>query len=190
MARRQVRTGLTARRRRAYALNIRNEKVAFLGRISIMQPKSCIMNTNSIEKRVEIKAPVSRVWRALTDHAEFGQWFGAKLDGPFVPGKTTAGRITHKGYEHIRWAATVQRMETGRYFSFTWHPYAIDNAADYSKEPPTLVEFRLAKSKGGTLLTVTESGFDKIPASRRAEAFRKHDEGWAGQMESIKAHVT
>jgi uncharacterized protein YndB with AHSA1/START domain len=147
------------------------------------------MNTNSIEKHIEIKAPISRVWRALTDHAEFGEWFGAKLDGPFVLGKTTAGQVTHPGYEHIHWTATVQKMETERLFSYTWHPYAVDKSVDYSKETPTLVEFRLAETKGGTLLTVTESGFDKIPAGRRAEAFRMHEQGWVEQMKSIKDHV-
>ena len=148
------------------------------------------MNTNSIEKHIEIKAPISKVWRALTDHAEFGEWFGVKLDGPFVPGKTTAGQITHPGFEHIQWAATVQKMEPERFFSYTWHPYAIDKSVDYSKETPTLVEFRLAEAKGGTLITVTESGFDKIPAGRRAEAFRMHEHGWAEQMKNIRDHVT
>jgi uncharacterized protein YndB with AHSA1/START domain len=147
------------------------------------------MNTNSTEKQIGINAPISRVWRALTDHAEFGQWFGARLEGPFVPGKTTAGQITHPGFEHVQLAVTVRKMETERYFSFTWHPYAVDKSMDYSKEAPTLVEFRLAESKGGTLLTVTESGFDRITAGRQAEAFRMHDEGWAEQMKSIKAYV-
>jgi uncharacterized protein YndB with AHSA1/START domain len=148
------------------------------------------MNTNSIEKHIEIDAPVSRVWRALTDHAQFGEWFGAKLDGPFAVGKTTAGKITHPEYSHIQWEVTVQKMEAKRLFSFTWHPYAVDKNKDYSKETPTLVEFRLAKSKGGTLLTVTETGFDKIPASRRDEAFRMHKEGWAGQTKRIKKYVS
>jgi len=154
-----------------------------------MQPISCIMNTNSIEKSIEIKAPVSRVWRALTDHAEFGQWFGASLDGPFVPGKTTAGKITGPGCVQIQLAATVVKMETGRLFSYTWHPYPVDPSVDYSKESPTLVEFRLAESKGGTLLTVTESGFDRIPAGRRAEALRRHTEGWVAQLQNLKGHV-
>src|SRR5690554_3176782 len=98
-----------------------------------------MMNTDYIEKRIELQAPVSRVWRALTDHVEFGQWFRVALEGPFVPGHTTGGRITHPGYEHVHWEAVVQRMEPERLFSFTWHPYAIDPAVDYSQEPPTLV---------------------------------------------------
>jgi uncharacterized protein YndB with AHSA1/START domain len=143
-----------------------------------------------IEKRIELKAPVSRVWRALTDHNEFGQWFRVKLDGPFVPGHIARGSITYPGYEHVKWEAVVQKMEPERLFSFTWHPYAIEPNTDYSNEPPTLVEFRLEKSaSGGTLLVVTESGFDKIPMNRRAEAFRMNDGGWAEQMKNIEAHV-
>src|SRR4051794_14875092 len=127
---------------------------------------------NSIEKRIELKAPVSRVWRALTDYREFGEWFRVKLDGPFVPGQVSCGHITYPGYEHLKWEAVVQAIEPERLFSFTWHPYAIDSSIDYSKETPTLVEFRLDKTPEGTLLVVTESGFDKIPSSRQFEAFR------------------
>ncbi len=129
------------------------------------------MSTDRIEKHIELKAPVSRVWRALTDYREFGEWFRAKVDGPFVPGQVSRGQITYPGYEQYKWEAVVQKMEPERLFSFTWHPYALDLARDYSKEPPTLVEFRLEKMPGGTLLEVTESGFDKLPADRRNEAF-------------------
>src|SRR5436190_15170111 len=111
---------------------------------------------NQIEKRVELKAPVSRVWRALTDHREFGEWFRVKLDGPFVPGQVSRGHITYPGYEHVKWEATVQQMEHERLFSFTWHPYAVDPQVDYRQEPPTLVEFRLQPIATGTLLVVTE----------------------------------
>ena len=148
------------------------------------------MNTNSIEKQIEIKAPVARVWRALTDHVEFGKWFGAKMDSPFVVGKTTAGRILETDYSHIQLAATVVKMEAERLFSYTWHPYAVDKDVDYSMETPPLVEFTLSESKGGTLLTVKESGFDKIPAGRRDEAFRMHGQGWAAQLDNIKNHVS
>lgn len=143
-----------------------------------------------IEKRIELKAPVSRVWNALTDYREFGEWFRVRLDGPFVPGQVSRGRITYPGYEHIPWVATVQKMEPERLFSFTWHPYAIDPQADYSKETPTLVEFRLEKTASGTLLLLTETGFDKIPSKRRLEAFRMNDGGWAEQMKNIENHVT
>jgi uncharacterized protein YndB with AHSA1/START domain len=147
------------------------------------------VDTNRIEKRIEIKAPVSRVWRALTDHREFGEWFRVKLDGPFVPGQVSRGRITYPGYEHVKWEAVVQKMEPERLFSFTWHPYAIDPEKDYSQETPTVVEFRLEKIPSGTLLIIVESGFDKIPGDRRLEAFRMNDGGWTEQMNNITRHV-
>jgi len=142
-----------------------------------------------IEKSIELAAPVSRVWRALTDYREFGQWFRVELEGPFVPGQVSRGRITYPGYEHVIMQVTVQKMEHERLFSYTWHPYAIDPKVDYSGEPPTLVEFKLEKIPSGTRLTVIESGFDKIPANRRAEAFRKNESGWAAQLQNIERHV-
>jgi uncharacterized protein YndB with AHSA1/START domain len=142
-----------------------------------------------IEKRIELKAPVSRVWRALTDYREFGEWFRVKLDSPFVAGEVSRGHITHPGYEHVVWEVAVQKMEPEKLFSFTWHPYAIDPKVDYSKETPTLVEFKLEKSANGTLLLLIESGFDKIPSGRRDEAFRKNDAGWTAQMKNIERHV-
>ena len=145
--------------------------------------------SNRVEKRIELNAPVSRVWRALTDHHEFGEWFRVKLDGPFAPGQLSRGRITYPGYEHVNWEATVQKMEPERLFSFTWHPYAVDPNIDYSQEPTTLVEFKLERKAGGTVLSLTESGFDAIPKDRRFEAFRMNDEGWAEQMTNIERHV-
>jgi uncharacterized protein YndB with AHSA1/START domain len=144
---------------------------------------------NRIEKRIALMAPVSRVWRALTDYREFGEWFRVKLDGPFVPGEISRGHITYPGYEHLKWEVVVQKMEPEKHFSFTWHPYAVDSKVDYSKETPTLVEFRLEKSANGTLLVLTESGFDKIPSERRREAFRRNDGGWTEQMKNIEKHV-
>src|SRR5450755_982514 len=111
-----------------------------------MQPGGCLTMENRIEKRMELKAPVSRVWRAITDHREFGEWFRVKLDGPFVPGEISRGHITYPGYEHLRWEAVVAKMEPERLFSFTWHPYAVDLQKDYSTETPTLVEFGLEKT--------------------------------------------
>ena len=143
-----------------------------------------------IEKRVALQAPVARVWRALTDYREFGQWFRVKLDGPFVPGQVSRGHITYPGYEHLRWEAVVEKMEPERLFSFTWHPYAVDLQKDYSTETPTLVEFGLEKTPTGTLLRVTESGFDKIPSERRREALRMNDGGWVEQMKNIEVHVS
>ena len=142
-----------------------------------------------IEKRIELQASVSRVWRALTDYREFGEWFRVKLEGPFVPGRVSLGQITYPGYEHMKWEAVVETMEPERLFSFTWHPYAVDPNADYSKEPPTLVEFRLEKNTSGTLLLLTESGFDKVPGHRSLEAWRRNDGGWTGQMKNIESHV-
>jgi uncharacterized protein YndB with AHSA1/START domain len=144
---------------------------------------------NRIEKRIELKAPVSRVWHALTDYREFGEWFRVKLEGPFIPGQISRGHITHPGYEHVKWEAVVVKMEPERLFSFTWHPYSVDSKIDYSKETPTLVEFRLEKIPMGTLLALTESGFDKIPSDRRLEAFRKNDGGWTAQMKNIESYV-
>ena len=145
--------------------------------------------SDRIEKRIELTAPVSRVWRALTDYREFGQWFGVKLEGPFAAGQVSRGHITHPGYEHVKWEAVVQKMEPERLFSFTWHPYAIDAKIDYSEETPTLVEFRLEGTASGTLLLITESGFDKVPSHRRLDAFRMNDGGWAQQLKNIEKHV-
>jgi uncharacterized protein YndB with AHSA1/START domain len=145
---------------------------------------------NRIEKRIELKAPVSRVWRALTDHREFGEWFRVRLDGPFVPGQIVRGQITYPGYEHVTFEAVVQKMEPERLFSYTWHPYSVDPKVDYSNEEPTLVEFKLEKTSTGTLLTVTESGFDKIPSHRRSEAFRMNEGGWSEQLKNIERHVS
>jgi uncharacterized protein YndB with AHSA1/START domain len=145
--------------------------------------------SDRIEKRIELKAPVSRVWRALTDHREFGEWFRVNIDGPFVPGEVSRGHITYPGYEHVQWEATVVKMEPESAFAFTWHPYGVDPKVDYSKEEPTLVEFRLEAIPGGTLLLLTESGFDKVPAGRRAEAYRMNEGGWAEQMKNIERYV-
>jgi uncharacterized protein YndB with AHSA1/START domain len=145
---------------------------------------------NQIQKRIELASPVSRVWRALTDSRQFGEWFLVKMDGPFVAGQPAAGQITHPGYEHVRMQIVVKAIEPETLFSFTWHPYAVDPKVDYSQEESTLVEFRLQPTSGGTLLTVTESGFDKIPAARRAEAVLRNDSGWAQQMKNIQAYVS
>jgi uncharacterized protein YndB with AHSA1/START domain len=134
-----------------------------------------------IEKQIELKAPISRVWRALTDYREFGEWFGVKLDGPFVAGQVSRGQITHPGYEHVKWEAVVEKMEPERLFSFTWpHPKSFDPAdcRDYSAAPTTLVEFRLEKT-----------GFAQLPDSLRLEAFRRNEGGWAQQMRNVESYV-
>ncbi len=148
-------------------------------------------DTDRIEKRISLRAPRDRVWRALSDAGEFGAWFGVDFKGaPFTPGATVRGRITNPGYEHLTMEILVDRMVPGRLFLFRWHPYAVDPMQDYSKEPMTLVVFELHDAPEGTLLTVVESGFDRIPERRRAEAFRMNEQGWAGQMKKIEAHVT
>ena len=146
-------------------------------------------SSDRIEKQILLRTSKSRVWRALTNAEEFGTWFRVKLDGDFAVGKRVAGQITYPGYEHLKMEVTVERMDDERLFSFRWHPYAVDPTVDYSTEPTTLVEFRLEEVAGGTLLIVVESGFDRIPAGRRAEAFRMNGEGWQSQMENIQRHV-
>lgn len=145
--------------------------------------------TDRIEKTIELQAPVDRVWRALTDHEAFGQWFRVKLEAPFTVGEVSRGHITHPGYEHVVWTATVVAIEPQRRFAFTWKPYAIDPNVDYSEETPTRVEFRLEPIAEGTRLTLIESGFDAVPDHRRDEAFRMNDRGWTQQMHNIKAYV-
>ena len=147
-------------------------------------------STDRIERQIELKAPVARVWRALTDHKEFSEWFRVRLESPFVPGQTTRGKITYPGYEHLVMQVEVKKMEPQRLFSYHWHPYDVDPKVDCSKEPPTLVEFKLEPKGVGTLLQLTESGFDAIPAARRDEAFRMNSGGWTEQMKNIDAHVT
>jgi uncharacterized protein YndB with AHSA1/START domain len=148
-------------------------------------------DTDRIERQILLRAPRSRVWRALSNAKEFGDWFGVALKGKaFVPGQLVQGQITYPGFEHVVFNAWVERMEPESLFSFRWHPYAIDPAVDYSKEPKTLVVFELQEAAGGsTLLRVVESGFDAIPVSRRAEAFRMNSGGWAEQMGKIARHV-
>jgi len=146
-------------------------------------------STDRIERQIVLRAPRSRVWRAITDAKEFGAWFQAKLEGTFAPGENVKGRISIPGYEHVGMDMKIERVEPESLMSFRWHPYAIDPKVDYSGEPTTLVEFRLTAVEGGTELTVVESGFEAIPIARRAEAFRMNDEGWTGQLGNIAKHV-
>jgi uncharacterized protein YndB with AHSA1/START domain len=146
--------------------------------------------TDRIEKNLVLRAPRSRVWRALTDAGEFGSWFGVELENSFAVGTTVRGRITHPGYEHLHMEVFVERMDPERYFSYRWHPYAVDPKIDYSSEPTTLVEFRLDEVPDGTRLTIVESGFDRIPLRRREEAFRMNSEGWTIQAQNIERYVS
>jgi len=145
--------------------------------------------TDRIEKRILLRAPRSRVWRALTDSKEFGAWFRTAFAEPFRPGARAKGRVTYPGYEHLVWQAMVVKMEHECLFSFNWHPYAVDPNVDYQTEKPTLVEFRLEATKSGTLLVLIESGFAALPADRRLEAFRRNEGGWTQQMKNIENHV-
>lgn len=145
--------------------------------------------TDRIEKRFEVAAKRPRVWRAISDAGEFGAWFGVSLDRPFAPGATVLGRLTIPGYEHVTLEIQVERVEPEGYFSYRWHPYAMDPKVDYSAEPATLVEFRLEETAGGTAITITESGFDRLPSSRRAEAFRMNEAGWNGQSRKLAGYV-
>ena len=147
-------------------------------------------STDRIEKHVVLRAPRSRVWRAISDAKEFGTWFRMALDGAFVAGSTVRAKVTSPGYEHMKVEMTIERLEPERYFSYRWHPYPNDPAKDYSTEPMTLVEFTLADAEGGaTALTIVESGFDRIPLERRAEAFRVNDGGWNGQIKNLTKYV-
>jgi uncharacterized protein YndB with AHSA1/START domain len=146
-------------------------------------------STDRIEKKVLLRAPRSRVWRAITTAEEFGTWFRVNLDGVFAEGATVRGRISAQGYEHVTVEMLVERIEPERYFSYRWHPNPIDPAVDYSAETTTLVEFTLEDTEGGTALTIVESGFDRIPLARRAEAFRMNEQGWAGEIKNLERYV-
>lgn len=163
--------------------------------------KGTSATTDRIEKKVLLRAPRSKVWRAISDSAEFGTWFGMKVDGPFVPGKKMRGVIVptqvdaevakmQKPYEGKEFELQIEKIEPERLFSFRWHPYAVERDVDYSAEPTTLIVFQLDDVEGGVMLTVTESGFDQIPLARRAKAFQANEGGWGKQMELIKAYVT
>ena len=158
------------------------------------------MNTDRIEKKILLRAPRARVWRALTDSAEFGTWFGMKFDGPFAPGATMRGVIVptrvnakvaeaQKKYEGMAFEITIEQMEPERLFSFRWHPNAVEPGADYSAEPTTLIVFDLEEVAGGVMLTVTESGFDEIPVARRAKAFTANEQGWGMVVKLIEEYL-
>src|SRR5689334_3044113 len=146
--------------------------------------------TDRIERKVLLKAPRARVWRALSSAEEFGSWFGVKLQGQtFTPGQRAQGHITHPGYEHLVFEIWIERMEPEKLLSWRWHPAAIEPNVDYSAEPTTLVVFELQDAGQGTRLTVVESGFDALPAARRAQAFRMNEGGWSEQVKNIERHV-
>lgn len=158
------------------------------------------MNTDRIEKKVLLRAPRNRVWRALADSTEFGAWFGMKFDGPFAPGASMRAAIVpttvdaevakaQKAHEGIPFEIAIERMEPERLFSFRWHPHAIERGVNYSAEPTTLVSFELEEVADGVMLTVTESGFEQIPLARRAKAFAANEGGWGMMVNVIEQYV-
>jgi uncharacterized protein YndB with AHSA1/START domain len=158
------------------------------------------MSTDRIEKKILLHAPRKRVWRALTDSREFGTWFGMKFDGPFAPGATMRGAIVptqanadvakaQKPYEGLPFEITIEKMEPEQVFSFRWHPNAVERGVDYSAEPMTLIEFVLEEVANGVLLTVIESGFDRIPLARRAKAFTANEQGWGMVVKLIEEYL-
>ena len=146
-------------------------------------------NQDRIEKIVDLEAPVSRVWRAITDHDEFGEWFRVSLDGPFQVGAVTTGRITYPGYEHMKWESVTEQMVHERLFAFSWPPSAVDPDTEYDAGAKVTVEFRLEPTDNGTRLTITESGFLQFPESKRLEVLRSNKQGWDIQAEHVAAHV-
>ena len=142
--------------------------------------------TDRIEKQLTLDVPRSRVWRALTDVAQFNTWFGVSLTSPFTPGAEVSGKMNIRNYDHLTMTIWIETLEPERLFSFRWHPYAIEEGVDYSAEPTTLVTFTLEDATGGTQLTIVETGFDAIPESRRAKAFSMNSNGWNGQAENIR----
>jgi uncharacterized protein YndB with AHSA1/START domain len=148
-----------------------------------------VESTDRIEREIVLRAPRRRVWQALTDAQQFGEWFGVVPSGPFVAGSSIAAKVTTPGYEHVTFVMTVVTVEPESRFAWQWHPHAVDMTHDYSGEPTTLVEFTLDDIDGGTRLRVVESGFDQIPLSRRLTAYRGNSGGWTAQMDNIARHV-
>ena len=156
--------------------------------------------TDRIEKQVLLRAPRKRVWSALTDVREFEKWFGVRFDRPFAPGARMRGILVgttvdaevaraQRQHAAVPFEITVDRIEPERLFSFRWHPFAVDQTVDYSKEPTTLVEFVLEDAPDGVLLIVSESGFDRIPLERRSQAFTSNDEGWSIIVKLVETYL-
>ena len=158
------------------------------------------MSTDRIEKRVELRAPLDRVWRAISDSEEFGRWFGVRFDGPFVAGTSVTASITgttvddevakrQEPHAGVKSTWQVVAVEPQQRFAYRWHPFAVDPDTDYDREPTTLVEFTLSETPDGVLLTITESGFDAIPEARRSASFEANAEGWAIQADLVRRYA-
>ncbi len=148
------------------------------------------MNTDRIEKTLILHAPQSRVWQALVNADQFGAWFGMALQGQFVPNAQIRGNLTNPEYTHLTIDMRVEEIVPEHFFSYRWHPFAIEPEVDYGNEPMTLVAFHLTPVGNDTQLTITESGFDQIPAERRATAFRMNNNGWSEQLTNLERYVT
>ena len=159
------------------------------------------MNTDRIEKQVLLRAPLDRVWRAISDSQEFGRWFGVRVDGPFVAGTSVTATITGTTVDdevaemqrpHVGTKATWQiiAVEPPRRFAYRWHPFAVESDADYDAEPTTLVEFTLSDTPDGVQLRIVESGFDAVPEARRAAAFEANSGGWTKQTELVRKYLS
>lgn len=155
----------------------------------MMVSESANGSQDRIEKIVDLKASVSRVWRALTDHEEFGAWFHVRLDGPFQVGEVTTGNMTFPGSEHLKWESLTERLVPEELFQFSWPPSAVDPETEYPANAKVMVEFRLEPTEDGTRLTITESGFLQFPESKRLEVLRSNREGWDIQARHVAAHV-
>jgi len=164
------------------------------------EPAQKPTTTDRIEKKILLRAPRKRVWRALANSMEFGIWFGVKFESPFTPGAHLRGKLVgsavdaevakaQKQHEHVPFEITIDRIEPERLFSFRWHPYAIEPGVDYSHEPTTLIEFTLEEVPKGVMLTVTESGFDQIPLARRVKAFTANEQGWGKVIQLVEKYL-
>ena len=142
-----------------------------------------------IEKVIDLAAPVARVWQAITDHREFGEWFRVRLNNPFKVGVTTTGNITYPGHEHVKWVSVTEQMDDERLFAFSWPPGSVDPDTEYDENAKVLVEFRLEPTEGGTRLTITETGFQQFPESKRLDILRSNVEGWEIQAKNVAAYV-
>ena len=158
------------------------------------------MDTDRIEKKIVLRAPLARVWRALTDVKEFESWFGVKFPAPFAPGTAMRGAIVgttvdpeiakaQQAYKDKPFEITIEQMIPEKLFSFRWHPHAVEPGVDYSAEPTTVIEFTLREVPAGVQLTVTESGFDQIPLARRANAFSANEQGWSIMTNLIDSYL-